>query len=104
MGHNLYLETLAETGVTGMACLLAIFFVIMHELWKERRLWMQSNPEIASWATAFFLCLCAYAISAVFAHLSYQRYFWVLVALSSAAVRIIHSMREEQEMPFLNQG
>lgn len=101
MGHNLYLETLAETGVIGLACSLAIFFVIMHELWKERRLWMQSHPEIASWATAFFLCLCAYAISAVFAHLSYQRYFWVLVALSSAAVRIIHSMREEQEMPFL---
>ena len=104
MGHNLYLETLAETGVVGLACLVAIFFVIMHELWKERLLWMQSNPEIASWATAFFLCLSAYAISAVFAHLTYQRYFWVLVALSSTAVRIIHSMREEQEMPFLYQG
>jgi putative inorganic carbon (hco3(-)) transporter len=96
MGHNLYLETLAETGVTGLACLLAIFFVIMHGLWKERRRWLQSQPEIANWATAFFLCLAAYAISAVVAHLSYQRYFWVLVALSSAAARIIHSMYEEQ--------
>ena len=103
-GHNLYLETLAETGVVGLACLVAIFFVIMRGLWKERRYWMQSHPEIAYCATGFFLCLTAYAISAVFAHLSYQRYFWVLVALSSAAVRIIHSMREEQEMPFLYQG
>jgi hypothetical protein len=106
MGHNLYLETLAETGVTGLACLLAIFFVIMHALWKERRHWMQRHPEIASWATALFLCLCAYAISAVVAHLSYQRYFWVLVALSSAAARIIHSQREEEGMgeSFLLQG
>jgi hypothetical protein len=98
MGHNLYLETLAETGITGLACLLAILFVIMHGLWRERRHWMQSHPELASAATAFFLCLCAYAISAVFAHLSYQRYFWLLVALSSAAARIIHSQREEQGM------
>jgi O-antigen ligase len=105
-GHNLYLETLAETGITGLACLLGIFFVIMHGLWKERRHWMQSHPEMANCATAFFLCLCAYAISAVVAHLSYQRYFWLLVALSSAAARIIHSMREEQGMgePLLLQG
>jgi hypothetical protein len=105
-GHNLYLETLAETGITGLACLLGIFFVIMHELWKERRYWMQSHPGMANWATAFFLCLCAYAISAVFAHLSYQRYFWLLVALASAAARIIHSHREEKTVlkPTLERG
>src|SRR5258708_22338713 len=28
LAHNLYLETLAETGVTGLACFLAILFVI----------------------------------------------------------------------------
>ncbi len=106
MGHNLYLETLAETGIIGLACLLAIFFVIMHGLWRERRHWLQNHPELANAATAFFLCLCAYAISAVFEHLSYQRYFWLLVALSSAAARIIHSQREAQGMaePFSFQG
>jgi hypothetical protein len=68
----------------------------MRELWSGRRRWLQSHPENAYWATGFFLCLCAYAISAVFAHLSYQRYFWVLVALSSAAARIVHSMSEDR--------
>src|SRR6266446_6269010 len=89
-----------------LACLLAIFFVIMHGLWRERRHWLQNHPELANAATAFFLCLCAYAISAVFEHLSYQRYFWLLVALSSAAARIIHSQREAQGMaePFSFQG
>src|SRR5207245_4423544 len=96
LGHNLYLETLAETGVTGLTCLLAILFVIMQGLWKERRRCLQSRPELASLATAFFLCLSAYAMSAVFIHLSYQRYFWLLVALSSAAARIVRSKREEQ--------
>jgi O-antigen ligase len=96
LGHNLYFETLAETGLNGLVCLLAILLVIMRELWSGRRRWLHSHPENAYWATAFFLCLCAYAISAVFAHLSYQRYFWVLVALSSAAARIVHSMSEDR--------
>ena len=94
LGHNLYLETLAETGLTGLACLLAILLVIMRGLWRGRRHWLESQPEIANWATAFFLCLSAYALSAAFNHLSYQRYFWLLVALSSAAARIVHSMGE----------
>jgi len=94
LAHNLYLETLAETGVTGLACLLAILFVIMHWLWKERRRWEHSHPEFSSVATAFFLCLFAYVISAVFEHLSYQRYFWLLVALSSAAARIVHAQHD----------
>jgi hypothetical protein len=38
---------------------------------------------------AFFLCLVAYLISAIFAHMSYQRYFWLLIALSSATLRIL---------------
>jgi putative inorganic carbon (hco3(-)) transporter len=95
-GHDLYLETLAETGVIGLACLLAIIFVITHKLWRERRRFTQSRPELAHTATAFFLCLVAYAISALFAHLSYQRYFWLLVGLSSAALRIVHSHCAEQ--------
>jgi O-antigen ligase len=99
LGHNLYLETLAETGLNGLVCLLAILLVIMRDLWNGRRRWLQTHPQNACWATAFFLCLCAYAISAVFAHLSYQRYFWVLVALSSAAARIVYSMNENEDGP-----
>jgi putative inorganic carbon (hco3(-)) transporter len=98
MAHNLYLETLAETGLIGLACLLAILFVIMRGLWKERRRLLQSRPEFASWPTAFFLCLSAYAMSAVFNHLSYQRYFWLLVALSSSTARIVHSMGQEKDI------
>jgi putative inorganic carbon (hco3(-)) transporter len=96
LGHNLYLEKLAETGLIGLACFLSIPFVIMRGLWKERKRLAQSHPELADTATAFFLSLTAYAISAVFDHLSYQRYFWLLMALSSAAIRIAHSRSEEQ--------
>lgn len=94
-GHNLYLETLAETGVIGFLSLMAIFYVIMSGLWKELKRFKHHNSELQFVATAFFLSVTGYAISAVFAHLSYQRYFWLLVALASAAIRILHNQTEE---------
>lgn len=97
-GHNLYLETLAETGVIGFVSLLAIPLVIMRALWKENRSLAQTHPELRYWAGAFFLCLCGYAITAIFDHLSYQRYFWLLLALCSAAARIVHSEGEAQDL------
>jgi len=97
-GHNLYLETLAETGVIGFVSLLAIPFVVMRELWKEHRSLEQTHPELRNWAGAFFLCLCGYAITAIFDHLSYQRYFWLLVAVCSAAARIVRSERNAQDV------
>lgn len=90
-GHDLYLETLAETGLVGFFSFVAILFVIMHGLWKQRSRSKMINPELADTATAFFLCLAAYATTAIFTHLSYQRYFWLLLALSTAAIRIIDS-------------
>lgn len=94
-GHNLYLETLAETGLIGLLSLLAIIFVVMRGLWKEHQRLARRCPELDYVAIGFFLSLTAYAISAVFAHLSYQRYFWLLVAVSSAAVRIIRQSSQE---------
>jgi O-antigen ligase len=94
-GHNLYLETLAETGVVGLLAFLSILVVIMHGLWKARTRLMQTRPDLAATATACFLCLAAYAISAIFDHLSYQRYYWLLLALSSATVRIMQSHSHE---------
>jgi hypothetical protein len=76
--------------------LLAIIFVVMRGLWREHQRLAQRCPELDYMAVGFFLSLAAYAISAVFAHLSYQRYFWLLVAVSSAALRIIHQASQER--------
>lgn len=88
-GHNLYSETLAETGILGLASFLAIIAAILHGLWTAWRRLQHVNPEFADTAMAFFLSLVGYLISAIFAHLSYQRYLWLLVALCSATVHIL---------------
>jgi len=105
-GHNMYLETLAETGVVGLLSFLSIMFVIMHGLWKARGRLKRTRPDLAATASAFLLCLAAYGISAVFDHLAYQRYLWLLLALSSATIRIVYSHSQERSMtePFLRQS
>jgi putative inorganic carbon (hco3(-)) transporter len=94
-GHNLYFETLAETGILGLASFLAIILAIMHGLWSVWRRLQQMGSEHADTAMAFYLCLVAYLISAIFAHLSYQRYFWLLMALSSATIHILGRVEQE---------
>src|SRR6267378_4136538 len=94
-GHNLYLETLAETGILGLASCLAIILAIMHGLWKIWKKLRHEGSESSDVAMAFFLCLVAYLISAIFAHMSYQRYFWLLMALSSATIHILGTVEQE---------
>ena len=94
-GHNLYSETLAETGILGLASFLAIIVAIMTGLWRAWRRLRHQGSELADTAIAFFLSLVAYLISAVFAHLSYQRYFWLLMALCSATIHILGRFEHE---------
>ena len=94
--HNLYFQTLAETGLIGTACLLSIMAAVLWPLWKERARSAPDHPEIALTATSFFLSLTALAIVSLFTHLIDQRYFWLLLALASAAARILHRCAEER--------
>jgi len=94
-GHNLYLETLAETGILGLASFLAIILANMHGLWKIRKRLQYEGSEFSDAAMAFFLCLVAYLSSAIFAHLSYQRYLWLLMALCSATIHILGRVEQQ---------
>ena len=81
--HNLYLGVGAELGVVGLVVFLTIVGVVLRDLWRSRR--DSTDVESAEFATAFILALLLYLASGVFLHLSYQRYFWVLLALAAAA-------------------
>jgi O-antigen ligase len=93
-GHSLYLELAADTGVIGLGAFLAMVGTALALLYRRARQWRQRDPERALLASSLFFGLFAYLASGVFLHLSYQRYFWVLLALASAA---IWSLRSEAE-------
>ena len=98
-GHTLYFELAAETGVIGLVTFLAIPLLLLAELWRLRRRYMDRSPELAHLATAFWLSIAAYLGTAVFLHLAYERYYWFLIALTAAAVKIMKdiSLQEERE-------
>ena len=88
--HNLYLELAADTGMIGLGAFLAIVGATLMGLWRLSRLWAAaSRPELAELALALALSLVAYLASAAFLQLSYQRYFWILIALGNAAIWIL---------------
>jgi putative inorganic carbon (HCO3(-)) transporter len=90
--HSLYLELLADAGLLGLSLFLALLGTTLVCLHRAARYWRGRRPEYELLALSFFYSLLAYMGTALFLHLSYQRYFWVLVALSSS---VIWALRRE---------
>jgi putative inorganic carbon (hco3(-)) transporter len=87
--HTLYLEIAAETGALGLVVFLSIVGLLLRRLWALRRVLLERDPGRADLAAALCMSLLTYLCTAVFLHLSYQRYYWLLVALGSAAVYVL---------------
>lgn len=87
--HNMYLEWGAELGIIGLASGLAILAVTIVPLARARRYWLTRRPDYANLAGAYWLALLAYMGTAAFLHLSYERYFFTLLALANAALWVL---------------
>lgn len=87
--HNLYFELAAETGVFGIAFFLGLVGLIQVRLWRAWRRWKGKREDLANLAMGFFLAITGYLVSAVFLHLSYQRYYWLLLGLAAAALHVL---------------
>jgi O-antigen ligase len=97
--HNLYLQTAADTGILGLICFVAILFVTLRELAKARRRWLGRRTDLANMATAFSLSVVTYMTTGLFLHLSYARYFWLMMALAGAAAVIALKEPEPESEP-----
>ncbi|MGH3036628.1 MAG: O-antigen ligase family protein [Gaiellaceae bacterium] len=92
-GHSLYLEMAADLGMIGLGAFAAMVGAALLLLHRAMRYWRRLDPERAIVASSLFFGLVAYLATAAFLHLSYQRYFWILLALASSA---IWTLRQEQ--------
>lgn len=93
--HTLYFELAAETGLLGIITFMSIVFYVMYRLWRLRLHFVGKQPEITNIATGFLLSLICYLVSGIFLQLAYQRYYWLLVALSGATVIILEQLSED---------
>lgn len=96
--HSLYLEIAAETGVLGLSVFLAMVVVLLRRLWALRSRWLHEDSELADLAMALALSLIAYQVSGVFLHLSYQPYYWFLLALAGVAVHVMSTARQGETL------
>jgi putative inorganic carbon (hco3(-)) transporter len=92
--HNMYLELAADAGILGLIAFAALIGITLLRLHRLNRKHQRERPDLSLLAGSFFFALVAYLATAVFLHLSYQRYFWVVVALANTAIWIIE--REPQ--------
>jgi hypothetical protein len=95
-GHSLYLELSADTGIFGLTAFLVMVGVPLVLLFRSARYWRDRDPERAMIASSLLFALIAYLASALFLHLSYQRYFWAVLALASAAIWALGRDQEER--------
>jgi hypothetical protein len=86
--HSLYLELAAESGMVGLVLFGLIVGSLLRGLRHAGAAVSPADRERADLAHACRLSLLAYLFTAIFLHLSYVRYFWLLVALASASLHL----------------
>lgn len=97
-GHSLYLEMAADTGLIGLGAFLAMVLTAVAYLYRNARYWRERDRERSMLASSFLFALLAYLATAVFLHLSYQRYFWVLLALGSSTIWALENERRSEAL------
>jgi hypothetical protein len=83
--HSLFPGIAAESGILGLICFLLILFIPLRDLVQARNQWQVSHPDRSYLATAFFQVLISYAVTGLFLHMAYMRFFYMMVALAVVA-------------------
>jgi putative inorganic carbon (HCO3(-)) transporter len=86
--HNLYLGIGAELGLVGLAVFLWIGIQTMGMIAKARRLSIRRRPDLEQLTTPFALALLTYYVTGLFLHLSFARFYFLMLALAGAAAVI----------------
>jgi hypothetical protein len=59
------------------------------QLGRARARALPLRPDLAAMAAGLMLAIVGYLASGLFLHLSYARYFWLILALAGAAATVI---------------
>ena len=86
--HNLYLGIGAELGIPGLVVFLIIGGLTVRQLLRARRASIDRRPDLERLATPFLLSLMTYYVTGMFLHLSFGRFYFLILAAAGAAALI----------------
>jgi O-antigen ligase len=95
--HNLYLGIGAELGLVGLTVFLIVAFLTIRMLLQARRLSLARRPDLERLTTPYLLALLTYYVTGLFLHLSFARFYWLMLAVAGAAAVI--TLREAASSP-----
>jgi O-antigen ligase len=83
--HNLYLESLAETGILGALAFLAVLGLALTGAWRARRRLAGGDALLGE---GILVALGVFLVCALTLNSAYARYQWILVGLGLVAGRL----------------
>jgi putative inorganic carbon (HCO3(-)) transporter len=95
--HSLFPGLVAETGALGLLFFCLILYVTLRDLHRVRKRWGKTRPELANMATGFMLAVITYLTTGIFLHFAFIRYFWLIIALASAAAHIAAQLEQKEQ-------
>lgn len=90
--HSLFLDIAASHGLLGLIAFGGMLLVTLRDLYRIRLRWLNTRPDLANMATGFFFAIIAYLAAGLFLHLSYVRYFWLILGLGGAASYVVQAL------------
>lgn len=102
--HNLYLGLAAELGIIGITVFLVIIGLTLRDLARARRAVRARDPLMADLATGFVLSIVAYLSTGIFLHMSFIRYFWLMLALAAATAVVAMAIAKTGEADVVADG
>lgn len=87
--HNLYLGVGAEVGLLGLGLFLFVGWQTVAMIRTARRRSILRRPDLETLVTPFALALLTYYVTGMFLHLSFGRFYWLMLAVAGAAALIV---------------
>lgn len=98
--HSLYIQIAAEHGLMGLFVFGLLVSSVFRDLVKaERRFKRLGYPDEADMSIALATGILGYFVTAIFLHLAYPRFFWILVGLAFASANIVkQELRQRKQI------
>ena len=87
--HCLPLDVAAENGIPGLVCLVGLFVGLVWHL-NRRYNQLSDDKESQGLVGGYLYMVLFYFVTGFFLHFAFIRYFWLMIALADAAVRLSH--------------